>query len=115
MDSKRFQMDVDLAFIIGGAAAEKIAVANGGFEGWRGPEVERLGGLHIVVAVEEDGGLAGSFKRFGIDQRMEICRNDFDFLETSGAKIIRDPASGAFDIWFVFAFRADAGDSQKFA
>lgn len=108
-------MDMDLAFVISGAAAEKIAVANGRFEGGRSPEVERFGGLHIIVAVKEDGGLAGSFKRFGINKRMEICRNDFNFLETGGAKIIRDPASGAFDIWFVFAFRADAGDSQKFA
>src|SRR5271167_4110013 len=46
---------------------------------------------------------------------MKICRNDFNFLETSGAKIIRYPSGGAFDVRLVFALGADAGDSQKFA
>src|SRR5208282_3522949 len=108
-------MNVDLAFVIGGATAEDIAVANGGFEGGRSPKIERFRGLHIVVAVKEDSGLAGSFERFSIYERMEIGRNNFDFLEAGGAKIVRDPASGAFDVRFVFGLGADAGDSQKFA
>ena len=77
-------MDVDLALVIGGAAAEEIAIANRGFEGGRSPKIERLGGLNIVMAIKEDGGFAGSFERFGIDERMEICRNNLDFLEASG-------------------------------
>lgn len=108
-------MNVDLAFVIRGAAAEKIAVTHGGFEGRRSPKIERFCGLHIIVAVKEYGGLAGSFERFGVDERVKICGNDFDFLETSGAKIVRDPASGAFDVRFVFALGADTRDPQKFA
>jgi len=106
---------VDLSFIIGGPAAEKIAIANSRLESGRSPKFERLRGLHIVVAIEEDSGLAGCFERLGVDERMKICGNDFDFLETSGAKIIRDPASRTFDVRFVFAFGTDTGDSQKFA
>jgi hypothetical protein len=71
--------------------------------------------LHIVVAVKKDGGLAGSFERLGIDERMEIGRNNFNFLETGGAKIVSHPASRAFDIRFMFALGADAGDPQKLA
>src|SRR5271169_982378 len=108
-------MNVDLAFVIGCAAAEKIAVANGGFKGGRSPKIERLRRLYIVVSVKEDGGLAGSFEGFGVDEGMKICRNNFDFLETGGAKIVRHPASRAFDVRFVFALGANAGDSQKFA
>ena len=107
-------MDVDLTFVIGGAAAEEIAVANGGFEGRRSPELERFGGLNVVMAVKENGRFAGSFERFGIDERMEIGGNDFDFLETGGAKMVGHPAGGAFDVRLVLAFRADAGDTQKF-
>ena len=108
-------MDVDLAFVVGGAAAEEIAVANGGFKGGRSPKIERFRRLHIVVAVKEDGGLAGSFERFRIHERMEIGRNNFNFLESRGAKIVRHPASGAFDVRFMLALGAHAGDSQKFA
>jgi len=108
-------MDVDLAFVIGGAASKEIAIANGGFEGWRSPEIERFRGLHVVVAVEQDSGLARSFERFGVDERMEIRGNDFNFLKTGSAKIVGDPASRAFDVRFVFALGADTGDSQKFA
>jgi hypothetical protein len=53
-------MNVHLAFVIGGPAAEKIAVAHGGFEGGRSPELERFGRLHIVVPVEKDRGLPRS-------------------------------------------------------
>src|SRR5208282_6748762 len=100
-------MNVDLAFVIGGATAEDIAVANGGFEGGRSPKIERFRGLHIVVPVKEDRGLAGSFEGLGIDERMEIRGNNFNFLETRSAKIVRDPASGAFDVRFVFGLGAD--------
>src|SRR5208282_1786957 len=108
-------MDVDLAFVVGGAATEQIAIANGGLEGGRRPKVERLRGLYIIVAVKEDGGLPGSFERFRVDERMKICRDDFNFLKTGGAKIVGHPASGAFDVGLVFALGAHAGNSQKFA
>src|SRR5580693_1179153 len=112
---ERLQMNVDLAFVIGGAAAEKIAIAHGRFEGGRGPKIERFRRLHIIVAVEEDRGLAGDFERFGINERMEICRNNFNFLETGGAKIVGHPASRTFDVRLVLALGADTGDPQEFA
>src|SRR5580704_1894155 len=112
---ERLQMDVNLALVVGGAAAEEISIAHGRFERGRSPKIERLGGLDVVVAVKKDGGFAGSFEGFGIDERMKICRNDFDFLEAATAKIISHPAGGAFDIRLVFTFGAHTGDSQEFA
>src|ERR1700730_16128178 len=103
-------MNVDLAFVISGAAAEEIAVADGGFEGGRSPEIERFRGLHVVVAVKEDCRFAGSFERLGVDERVKIGGNDFNFLKSGGAEMIGDPASGALDVRFVFAFGADARD-----
>src|SRR5579863_9917301 len=110
-----FQMNVDLAFIIGGAAAEEVAVANGGFEGWRSPEVERFRGLNVVVAIKEDRRFAGSFEGFGIDKRVKIGGNDFNFLETGGAEMVGDPASSALNVPLVLTLGANAGDAQKFA
>src|SRR5579859_1010722 len=108
-------MDVHLAFVVRGPAAEEIAGAHGGFECGGSPKIKRFRRLHVVVAIKEDGGLAGSFERFGIDERMEIRRNDFDLLETGSAKIVGHPASRAFDVRLVFALCAHAGDSQEFA
>ena len=49
----------DLAFVIGGAACEEFAIAEGGFEGRGFPELEGFGGLDVVVTVDEHGGFAG--------------------------------------------------------
>src|SRR2546430_4131738 len=40
---KGLQMNVDLSLVVRSPTAKEIAVANGGFECGRGPEIERLG------------------------------------------------------------------------
>ena len=107
-------VDMDLAFVVGGAAAEEIAAANRGLEGRRGPEFERLGRLDVVMAVEKDGGLAGRVQRFRVDQGMQLGRNDFDVGESGAAEAIGDPLGGALDVRLVLALRADAGNAQEF-
>src|SRR5712691_9099805 len=108
-------MDVHLALVVGGAAAEKIAVAHRGLKGRRGPELEWLGGLHVVMSVKKNRGPAGSFERFGVNQRMHVGRNDFDRLEAGGAQLVRNPAGCTLDVRLVFALGADAGNAQEFA
>ena len=109
------EVDVDLAFVVGGAAAIDIAVAGIGLERRRSPKIERFRRLYVVVAIEKDGGFAGSFQRFGVNQGMKIGGNDFHLIETGGAKVIGYPFGGAFDIGLVFGFGADGRDSKKFA
>ncbi len=48
-----FDLRPDLALVVTGAAAVDVAVALGRLEGRREPLVERIDGLHIIVAVEE--------------------------------------------------------------
>jgi hypothetical protein len=108
-------MNVDLPFVVGGAAAEEIAIADGGFKSGRGPEIERLSGLHVVVPVEKDGGLAGRFERFGVDERVHVGRNDFDFFETSGAQFFGNPVGGALDVRLMLTLGTNARDAQEFA
>ena len=43
-----FHMGHELALVVAGAAGEDVAVALGGFEGRRGPKVQRIGWLHVV-------------------------------------------------------------------
>jgi len=66
------------------------------------------------MPVEKDGGLAGSLQGFRVDEGMEICWDDLDVFETSGAEMVGDPARAALDIGFVLALGADTGNAQKF-
>ena len=78
-------MNVHLALVVGGAAAEKLAVTDGGLECRGSPKIERLGGLHVVMAVNKNRGFAGRVQRFAINQRMHFRRRDFDIFQASGA------------------------------
>ena len=48
-----------LPLVVGRAAGVEVAVADGRLERGGEPGLERLGGLNVVMAVDEDGGLAG--------------------------------------------------------
>ena len=111
---QRADVDVHLALVIGRAAAEQISAANGGFEGRRSPQIQRLGRLHIVVAVEQDRRLAGRVQRFAVHQRMHFRRDNFDIVEACGAQSVGHPFRGALDVRLVLGLRADAGNPQKF-
>jgi hypothetical protein len=76
--------------------------------------MERFGGLHVIVAVEKHGGLAGSVERFGIDEWMQRGGNDFDGFESSGAEMVGNPVGSALDVRLVFGLGTDAGDAKKF-
>ncbi len=115
---KRFeslQVDMYLAFIVGGAAAKQISVAHGRLEGRGGPQIERLGGLHVIVAVKKNGGFARSFERFRIHERVQTGGDNFNRFKPGFLQAFGHPAGGALDIRLVLAFGADAGNAQKFA
>ena len=65
------------------------------------------------MAVKEDGGFARSFQRFRIDERVEIRGNDVNRFKSGGTQVIGHPARTSFDVRLVFAFGADARDSQE--
>ncbi len=112
---ERLQVDMNLALVVGGAAAKDISVANFRLESGRGPELQRLGRLDVVVSVEENGGFARSFEGFGIDEGVKTGGNDFDGFEARVAQTVGDPFGSAVDIRFMFALGADRGDAEKFA
>ena len=59
-----------LAFVVGRAAGVDVAVADGRLERRADPFVERLGRLHVVVAVDQGDRFAGHRRRLGVDQRV---------------------------------------------
>ncbi len=60
-------MDVDLSFVVDGAAPVEEAITRFGLEGRRLPRIERVDGLHVVMAVDEERGFAGRVEPFGVD------------------------------------------------
>ena len=56
----RLQARHEVAFVVRNAAAEEVTVPLNGLERGRGPLVERIGGLHVVVVVDEKRPLAGA-------------------------------------------------------
>src|SRR5580700_10115712 len=108
-------MDVNLAFVVGGAAAVEIAVAGFGNKRRGCPEIHRVGRLNVIVSVEKYCRLAGSFEGFRINQRIQTGGNDLDSFETGRAKMIGNPIGSALDVRLVLAFRADGWDAKEIA
>src|SRR4029078_11006929 len=55
MRFERLDVEEQLAFSVHWAAREDLAVAHRGLERRAIPELERLGGVHVVMTVNEDG------------------------------------------------------------
>ena len=79
-----FHENQRLAFVVAGAAGEDIVAADFGFKGRGFPEFERVRRLDVVVAVEEERGLAGGAGEFGIDQRVAVFRFNESRLGQAG-------------------------------
>ena len=77
------------------------------------PFVERVGGLHVVVGVAEDGGLAGGVQPVGVDERMALGGDDFDVLHADAAQFVGDEVGGFLNVGLVFVEGADAGNAEK--
>jgi hypothetical protein len=108
-----FDVHIHLTLIVGGAAAVEIAVAEGRLERRARPQLERIGGLHVIVSIAQDGGLAECMKPVGIYQRMFGGGDDFDVLHPNDAQALGHKFGGAADIALMFRQRAHAGDTQE--
>ena len=67
-----------LAFVVGRTAGVDVAIASRGLEGRGLPKIERIGGLHVVVAVYQDGWRAGGTKPLGQYDRVARRFDLFD-------------------------------------
>ena len=103
----------DLALVVAGAAAVEVAVALGWLEGRRDPLVLGVGGLDVVVAVEERGGLAGGVQPVGVDQRMALGFDQPRVLEADAGQLGQDKLGGAAAIALVLGQRGDGRNAQQ--
>src|SRR5262249_15351314 len=96
-----------------GAAGVEEAVALGGFEGRGFPETEGIGGLDVVVAVDEDGGGARGGVPAAEDDGVAGGGEDFDLGDAGGAEVGGDPVGGLGGVVSAVGVGADAGNAEE--
>ncbi len=104
----------EVALVVGGAAREDAAVADLRRKRRAGPQVERLGALDVVVAVDQDRGriVAGRCPQLADHQRVAAIDRDQLGLPARVAHLRGGPLGGAPQVLEVAAARGDAGDAQ---
>ena len=88
----RHDVEVDLALVVGRAAGEHPVADDDRLERRRGPQVERVDRLDVVVAVDEDRRGAVGVEPVRVDDRVARPSRDLDVLE-AGRGQRRRPAT----------------------
>jgi hypothetical protein len=94
------------------AAGPDHAVDDGGLEGWRLPEVERIDRLDVVVAVEEHGRAAAGAASLRPHQRVTVSLHE-PGLEAGATQPLGHELRRATDVARVLGPRRHAGDPQE--
>ena len=108
------QVGEHLALVVGGAAGVEVAVAAGRLERGGDPLFQRIGRLHVVMAVDQGRRGTGHGRRLGIDQRMP-GRGDHLGGEPHAAELVGHPVGRPVHVVPVVRIGADAGNPQKLA
>ena len=95
------------------AAGEQAPVALAGFEGRRGPKLERIRRLHVVVAVDQDRWRPGCVAPLRRHDRMAARRHGLDTLEAGALKPTGDPGGRLGHGGAIGGIGADARDAAE--
>jgi len=105
-----------LAFVVAGASRKERSAVEARLEWRRFPQVERFGGLNVVMAVNHKvaptarrGGRVA--RRLSDDDRMALRRAQAR-LQSDGPAVFDKPAGGGFDIGPVMALCRNAGKTE---
>ena len=104
---------IELALVVRGAAAKEVVSDPGRLKGGRAPEIQRVGRLHVIVAIDQDGGPARMGLPFGMDDRVTGRGHHLRAGESGREQLIAQPAGRSLHVGLVFCLRADAGDAEK--
>src|SRR2546428_10899099 len=109
----RLPVQRDLPLVIGCSAPEEQGVLLTRLERWRGPEVEWVDRLNVIVPVEQHGWLARGLQPIGVDDRMASCLDDLGVLESDHLVLLGQVAGSAPYVGGALGLAGDAGDPKK--
>ncbi len=108
----RLEVGEHLALVVGGPARIEVAVADGRLERGRQPGPERLGGLDVVVPIDEEGRLAGRVQALGIDEGVPRGLDEVG-VEATGPEVVADELGRATGVGVVVRLGADGRDADE--
>ena len=109
-----FQVGEHLAFVVGGPPGVEVAVAAAWLEGGGDPFFQRIGRLHVVVAVDQGRRGVRHGRRLGVHQRMPR-RRDHLGGKPEAAELVGHPLRRPVHVVAAGRVGADAGNPQEFA
>ncbi len=77
------------------------------------PQIKRIGGLSIKVAVKQDGRFSGGVQPFPIHYRVSPSGKDADPFNTGSSQPVGYPSRSALHISGVLRPGRDAGNTEK--
>jgi hypothetical protein len=101
-----------LALVVGRAAGVDLVTDEGWFKGRGVPFRDGIDRLHIVVAVDEDGGAARLRRAAGDEDGMAGRLMQFR-LEPHRAALVHEEFGAAADVFAMTAVRRDAGEAEE--
>ena len=108
----RLQVGEHLALVVGGAAGVEVAVANRRLERRREPGLQRLGRLHVVVAVDQQGRFARRTEPFGVDDGVPLGGDQLGF-QPHRRQVVADEVGRSPSVGVVIRLGADAGNPDQ--
>ncbi len=102
-----------LALVVTRAAGVQGAVVPSWVERVGGPLLQRVGRLHVVVAVHDDGRLVGGGDVLGVDEGVAVGLDDLGVLHPDAVEVVGEPLGGPFHLVVVGGVGADRRDAQK--
>jgi len=109
----RLQVREQLPFVIGCAAGNDLTVADLRCKRGRGPLVQRIGWLDVIMTIKQNGGAVGRVQPFAVDCRVSTGWQDLDAIQADSLHLVGDPVGRAFHVAEMFRQRAYAGDAQQ--
>jgi len=106
-------MDMDLTLVVRRAARNDAAVVDGGLEGRGRPEVERIDGLHVVVAVDEGRRAVAVAAIAAGDDRVAAGLGCLRVVDAETPQLADDPVGGGTTVAGMFGQRRDARDPEQ--
>ena len=109
----RHDVGMDLALVVGRATGEDPVADDDRLERRRGPQVERVDRLDVVVAVDEDGRGVGGVQPVRVDDRMPAGLDGFRVFEAGRGQGLDQPVGRGPAVVGVARQRGDAGDAKE--
>src|ERR1700754_697431 len=110
---KRLYVHIKLPLVVGAATGVDLPVFDDRIERPAMPELEGIGWLYVVMAIDQYSWTAGVGDLLAIDYRVTFRRIDLGFVDTGVEQALFHCVGAFLHVRLVLAAGADGGDTEK--